>query len=211
MLMKNTLILFIVLLFIPNLCSSQDPGDEVFDNSFVHEIRFEFEQTNFWTTLVSNFEGNNGQNVPYLMGKVSIDGVEVDSVGVRFKGFTSYPYNSDKKPIKIDFNEFVPGKRLDGLRKLNLANGTGDPGMQRDIICYDLMRSTGVKASRTAFSRVYFNDEFWGLYQIIEQVDKEFLGRVGIGYCDLKCQKSKEEFIKKIHIYFTNKNEADLV
>ena len=46
---------------------------------------------------------------------------------------------------------------------------------------------------------------------VLYKIDKEFLGRVGIGYCDLKCQKSKEEFIKKIHIYFTNKNEADLV
>ncbi|MEM9548300.1 MAG: CotH kinase family protein [Bacteroidota bacterium] len=156
---------------------AQDSGDLLFDNSILHEIRFEFSQANYWNTLINNYENNPGpfDEKPYLMGKVIIDNVEVDSVGVRFKGFTSYPYDSDKKPIKIDFNEFVPGKRYDGLRKVNLNNATGDPGMQRDGICYDLMRSIGVKAPRTSFAKIYFNNQYWGLYQVIEQVDQEFL------------------------------------
>ena len=148
----------------------------MYDNSILHEIRFEFTQSNYWNILKANYEQNADpfDTKPYLMGKVTIDGEEVDSVGVRFKGFTSYPYDSDKKPIKIDFNEFVPGKRYDGLRKLNLNNSTGDPSMQRDFVCYDLMRSIGVKAPRVSFSKVYFNDVYWGLYQTIEQVDQEF-------------------------------------
>jgi len=156
---------------------SQDSGNSMYDESVLHEIRFDFEEANFWNILRENFEENFDPMAikPYLMGKVTIDGEVVDSVGVRFKGFTSYSFDSDKKPIKIDFNEFVPGKRYDGLRKLNLNNSTGDPSMQRDPICYDLMRSLGVDAPRTSYSKVYFNDEYWGLYQTIEQVDKEFI------------------------------------
>ena len=159
------------------LVNAQDSGDRMFDNSVLHEIKFEFSQTDYWSTLISNYEGNPDpfDTKPYLMGKVTIDGEVVDSIGVRFKGFTSYPFDSDKKPIKIDFNEFVAGKRYDGLRKLNLNNSTGDPSMHRDVICYDMMRSIGVKAPRTSFARVYFNDQYWGLYQVIEQVDQEFL------------------------------------
>lgn len=171
-----TKLLLFSLLF-PALIQAQDSGEAMFDNSFVHEVRFEFTQSNYWSTMVNNFESSFDpfDPVPYLMGKVIIDGEVVDSVGVRFKGFTSYPQDSDKKPIKIDFNEFVEGKRYDGLRKLNLNNSTGDPGMQRDVVCYDLHRSIGVKAPRTAYTKVYFNGEYWGLYQLIEQVDKEFL------------------------------------
>lgn len=169
--------LFLICFLFPPLLFAQDSGEQIFDNAIVHEVRFEFSQTNYWNTLINNFESHSDpfDPVPYLMGNVEIDGEVVDSVGVRFKGFTSYSQNSDKKPIKIDFNEFVKGKRFDGLRKLNLNNATGDPGMQRDVVCYDLHRASGVKAPRTAYARVYFNDQYWGLYQLIEQVDQEFL------------------------------------
>ena len=124
----------------------QSRGDQIFDDSKVHEIRFEFNQSNYWQQLIDNYENNADpfDDKPYLMGTVNIDGEQVDSIGVRFKGFTSYPLQSDKKPIKIDFNEFVSGQRYDGLRKLNLNNGTGDPGMQRDVISYDLHNAIGV-------------------------------------------------------------------
>ncbi len=171
--MKKLFTLFLIICFSYSV-QAQNSGDQVFDNSVLHEVRFTFEQADYWQQMVNNFEFNM-DDVPYILGAVTIDGVDVDSVGVRFKGFTSYTYESDKKPIKIDFNEFVPGKRLDGLRKLNLNNATGDPSMQRDVICYDLMRKIGVKAPRTAYTRVYFNDQYWGLYQLIEQIDKEFL------------------------------------
>ena len=169
----------ILLLNIYSSLDAQAPGEQIFDNSKVHEIRFEFIQSDYWQQMVDNYENNADpfDDKPYLMGNVTIDGELVDSVGMRFKGFTSYVYDRPKKPIKIDFNEFVPGTRFDGLRKLNLNNGTGDPGLQRDVVCYDLLNANDVDASRTSFARVYFNDTYWGLYQLIEQVDKEFLQR----------------------------------
>ena len=156
---------------------AQDAGDHIFDPSVVHEIRFDFAEPNYFEILRNNFDLAGGSNTPYLMATVTIDGEVVDSVGVRFKGFTSYSGSDQKKPLKIDFNEFVSGKKYDGLRKLNLNNGTGDPGLQRDVVCYDLMRGMGVSAPRTSYSKVYFNGTYWGLYQTIEQVDKEFLKR----------------------------------
>jgi len=175
---RNTSVL--MALFIS--CSLQlhaQNGDKIFDHEILHEINFEFTQSNYWTTLVNNFESNFDSSipVPYLLGNVTIDGELVDSVGVRFKGFTSYPYDSNKKPIKIDFNEFVRGKRFDGLRKLNLHIGYGDASLHRDVLAYRLMRDMGVHAPRTSWARVSFNGQYWGLYQIIEQVDREFLNR----------------------------------
>jgi len=165
----------ILMLISFNVVEAQS-GDQMFDNSFLHEIHIEFSNSNYWNTLIENYESTEeGGKVPYLLGNVKIDGVEVDSVGIRLKGFTSYLASDVKKPIKIDFNEFVKGQKYDGLRKLNLNNGTGDPSMQRDVICYDMLRNLGVKASRTSFSKVYLNDVYWGLYQNIEQVDKAFL------------------------------------
>ncbi len=170
------LVICVFLISFVNMTLHAQAGDKMFDNSILHEVRIEFSNSDYWNQLIDNYESTpEGSKIPYLLGKVNIDGMEVDSVGIRLKGFTSYGSSEVKKPIKIDFNEFVKGQKYDGLRKLNLNNGTGDPGMQRDVICYDMLRSLGVKASRTSFSKVYLNDTYWGLYQNIEQVDKAFL------------------------------------
>ena len=146
------------------------------DRTVLHEVRFEYVLGDFYLALQNNFRPFDAFDPgPYTMANVIIDGVRVDSVGVRLKGFTSYQGDALKNPFKIDFNRFVPGKRLDGLRKLNLNNATADPGMHRDVLCYQMLNDLGVPAPRTAFAKVFINNTYWGLYQMIEQVDKEFL------------------------------------
>ena len=161
-----------LLIMLPMLGISQ--GEALFDDNIVHEVRIEFSTSDYWSTLKQNYDFNY-PDVPYIMANVMIDGEQVDSIGVRLKGFSSYFTESDKKSIKLDFNEFVKGKRYDGLKKVNLNNGEGDPALQRDVIAYDLMRRSGVSAPRTAYTKVFLNDVYWGLYLIVEQIDKVFL------------------------------------
>ena len=174
---KTPLLTLLLTLCLTTGLAAQNPGDKLFDPTVLHEIDMTFAEPNYWELLEENFGDafDPASSVSYLMAAVTIDGETVDSVGIRFKGFTS-AWTETKKPFKIDFNEFVPGKRYNGLRKLNLNNGTGDPGLQRDVICYDLMNRSGVSAPRTAFARVSINGEFFAVYQLIEQIDKVFLG-----------------------------------
>lgn len=174
--------LLAILAFLTALTAAfaQKSGEQVFRKDILHEVRIEFKEKDFLDSLyyyyeVGAYPNYDSKKIKYMMADISIDGNKVDSVGIRFKGFTSFIGESDKKPIKIDFNEFVKGKKLDGLRKLNLNNGFGDASIQRDYISYDLHRAMGVPAPRTAYTRVYLNGEYWGLYVMIEQVDKEFL------------------------------------
>ncbi len=161
--------------------TAQDNGDQLFDGSFLHEIRITFPDVNFWDTLTFNYETfgptiNGGGDIPYLMGLIEVDGQVVDSIGVRQKGFSShFSSNAFKKSLKIDLNEYVSGQNYDGLKKFNLHNGVGDPGFQRDYLCYNMMREAGVKAPRVTFCRLYLNDAYWGIYAITEQIDKTFL------------------------------------
>jgi len=166
------LLLFASVCIHSNVANAQ--GDQIFDQSIVHEVYLEFDEATFWTTLTSNYD-NNYPNVPYIMANATIDGINVDSIGVRLKGFSSYWVATNKKSIKLDFNEFVSGKKYDGLKKVNLNNGEGDPAVQRDQICYDIMRNADVKAARTAYAKVFLNDEYWGLYLLVEQIDKTFI------------------------------------
>ena len=165
------------LLFILTIISQSafSQGEQIFQDSVVHEIRLNFANFNFWSDLTSNYDSFY-PDIPYILADATIDGNPVDSIGVRLKGFSSYFFTStNKKSIKLDFNEFVPGKKYDGLRKVNLNNGQADPAIQRDLLSYNMMREIGVAAPRTAYAKVFLNDQYWGLYLLVEQIDKTFL------------------------------------
>ncbi len=151
-------------------------GDAIFNDSIVHEIRVTFDNQNFWTDLTSDYN-DNYPDVPYRMASVVIDGELIDSVGIRQKGFASHfgAPESDKKSLKIDFNHFVGGKKYDGLKKINMNNGFGDPALQRDKLCYDILNNSGVNAPRTSYAKVFLNDQYWGVYVLVEQIDRTFL------------------------------------
>jgi len=171
-------IIFFLLASYSNLLSQS--GNSIFDNNYLHEIKINFVEQNYWEILNDNFgDPFSGQDVddkPYLSGKIEIDGQIYDKVGIRFKGYSSFFFvQGDKKSFKLDFNEFVEDRKIDGLRKLNLNNGLGDPAFQREFVCYNLLRQMGIPAPRVAFAKVYINDEYWGLYSLVEQIDKSFL------------------------------------
>lgn len=163
----------ILSLFFYTPSTAQNDGDALFDTSFVHEIRIISPTNELPGQLYQVWLDNLGGTIPYLAASVSIDGILVDSIGIRIKGGLSA--FSAKKPLKIDFDKFVEGQDYDGIKKLNLQNSSMDPTFQRDVLGYQLFRMAGVKAPRAAYARVYYNNYFNGLYVMVEQVDKEFL------------------------------------
>ncbi|MEJ6808324.1 MAG: CotH kinase family protein [Saprospiraceae bacterium] len=173
--MKNTFRLYTVILAILISFLAVGQGELIFDDSYVHEVRITIDNVDFWSELSQNYQ-NNYPDLPYTMASASIDGEVTDSVGIRQKGFAShFGSQGDKKSMKIDFNHFVDGKKYDGLKKINLNNGFGDPAIQRDKLCYNIMNKAGVDAPRTSYARIYLNDQYWGLYLLVEQVDRTFL------------------------------------
>ena len=171
--MKTFIPLSLFLLCWAPVAHAQTDGDRLFDNSILHEIRFESADPSFFTLLIDEFDNSQPDKADYLGTNVRIDGQLIDSVGLRIKGGSS-AYNL-KRPLKIDFNTFISGQSYDGIKKLNLQNADIDPSVQRDAIAYYLFRQAGVHAPRSSFARVYFNDIYHGVYILVEQVDKNFL------------------------------------
>jgi spore coat protein CotH len=164
---------------IAGFSSAQSNGTQLFDESFVHRIDVTFQQTSFWDSLSNYYdEGFNfGTDVKYMMGSVTVDGTVIDSIGVKQKGFFSNwgAGDSFKKPLKISMNQYVSSQKYDGLRKINLSNGFQDPSMMRDALAYKFMRSAGLDVPRTAYTKLYLNGTYWGLYLMVEEVDKRAL------------------------------------
>lgn len=150
-------------------------GDKIFNTSKVHEIRVTSTDPMFWEKLLADYDSTiNTEDNIYRPAKLVIDGTTLQTVGFRIKGFTSAGAHPFKKPFRIDFNEFVKGQNYDGIKKLSLNNAAFDPSVMRDVLAFDVLRNAGVPASRTAYTRVYLNDKYLGLYIMVEQVDKEF-------------------------------------
>lgn len=154
-------------------------GLDLFDETVVHRIDVTLPQQNFWDSLeyYYNEAFSSGGNVQYMMATVSIDGNIIDSVGFKEKGFYSNwgAENSVKKPFKINLSKYIDSSKYDGVRKINLSNGFEDPTCMRDVLAYKFMREAGIMAPRTAYTKLYINNTYWGLYIMVEEVDKRFL------------------------------------
>ena len=121
----------------------------------------------------------------YVRTDLDFDGQTVRDVGLRFKGGMSYSVSTayPRRPMKLDFERFVPGGRFAGLAMLNLNNQALDPSQAREALAFELFRELGVPAPRTGYALVYlsvpgtYDREFLGLYTLIEEVDEKFLKR----------------------------------
>lgn len=155
----------------------QNPGDIIFQSPVIHDINITFSQPNWWDSLMYYKMHADSFNLSTqsMMGNVTIDGTLIDSIGVKLKGNSSFGYPGQKKPIKIELNEYVSGKAYDGLKTLNLNNNMLDPTMMREKLALDFLNKKGLPAPRCTYARVFYNGQYVGLYKLVEQIDKTFL------------------------------------
>ncbi len=102
-------------------------------------------------------------------------GVKVRNSGIRVRGNAT---RVDHKPsLRIDFNHYVDGQDLSGLKAIVINNSWHDPSFLRDDLSMLLFRTIGIPAPRQAHARLYVgpNREYAGVYVISEEVSKTFL------------------------------------
>lgn len=152
----------ITLLFISTLQLSAQ-GLTLFNDNYIHEIRFETVDTLIFITT------ENYQSV-----KMIFDGNTVNNVGLKEKGNISASHANNKVPFKIKTNEYVSGQEFDGIREFTLNNSFQDPSMMREKMTYDISRSMGLYGLRTAYAKVYMDNVYWGVYTIVEGKDEMY-------------------------------------
>lgn len=119
----------------------------------------------------------------YVPATLEFNGEKHERVGLRFKGNSSFGWTrgSIKHPFKIDFNRYVKGGAFLGMTKLNLNNNAMDASQMREALACQAFRDAGIASPRTAFARVYlsvpgkFENQYLGLYTLVEQVSERFL------------------------------------
>ncbi len=151
------------------LLSAQTAND-LFDGSVLQEIRLEINPKD-WAALKANPSSNT-----YYPCNLRWRGMVVENVGIRQRGGSTR--NSIKPGLRVDFNRYEDGQTFLGLKSIGLDNMAQDASMMKERLTMELFAKMGLPASREANARLYVNDEYSGLYTIIESIDKDFLKRV---------------------------------
>lgn len=177
MLYRNNLFcLFVIFIISFNNLFGQESRTDIFDQSFIHEIKIYFHEPDFDKTLDKFFKSAEKEgDKQYLCALIVIDGIQIDSVGIRYKGNSSYSNSNLNNPFKIDFNEFIKDQKFNGLKKLNLNTTLGDASLSREFVALNVMRDMNLLGPRISYSQVYINDKYHGLYYNVEQVDDFFI------------------------------------
>lgn len=145
---------------------------DFYDLDSIQDIRITFEQENWDEILDELYVAGNKER---LLGSISINGENFDSVGVRYKGFSSVSTSRIKNPFNIKL-DYVIKQDYQGIDKIKLGNVIHDPTFVREALTYEIARNY-MPASLANFSNVYVNGEWLGVYSNVEAVNKAFVGK----------------------------------
>ena len=159
----------------PSPASSSTPSsttDPIFEQSRLHEVRIAIDPAD-WLALQVNYLSNQ-----YYAANISLDGVTLSLVGLRSRGSGSRSF--EKPGLKVDFNRYVVDQVYHGYKSIVLRNAVQDPSFLRERLGFAVFEAMGIAAPQNSHARLYVNDEYWGLYGVVEPVSKPFLkARIG--------------------------------
>lgn len=142
-------------------------ADAVFNSDVLHDVRLRVNARD-WDTLKRNFQLDTHYPATFTWA-----GTSVRDVAIRSRGFGSR--NGVKPGLRIEFDRYRDGQRFAGLRSMILDNHWQDASMMRERISMLLFRRLGWPAPREAYARLWVNDEYAGLYSMVEDINEEFL------------------------------------
>lgn len=169
---------FLAALLAGSAFAQSAPSDSLFNTDQVVTIDLTFAETDFWSTLTADYLADLGATVTADVTITDNTGTHTyPQVEVDLKGNSSYSHPGNKKSFKIDFNDNISGQKYHGMTKMHFNNCFKDPTFMREKIFFDYARSQGVLAPRVLYANVNMNGTFWGFYDMVEAVDKNFLDR----------------------------------
>ena len=150
-------------------------GQELFDPYQVHTLEIEFFNPDYDQILQDRWEIDDKT---YELATVIFNGDTLDSVGVRYKGNSTFYFakliGSPKFPLNIDFDLIYEDQDLLGYNKVKLSNSIFDATFVRESIGY-LTEGYYLPTSEVGYMNVFINGTLIGLYVSVESVNKPFL------------------------------------
>ena len=154
---------------------TQKIEETVFPKDKVVDVKITIDEDQFQDML------DNASAEEYKPASVEYNGIKLDNVGIRTKGNLSLRSvvqmeDSNRYSFKLSFDEYV-NQTLEGISKINLNNNYSDATSMREFLTYELAELMGLPTPEYSFVNIYINDELWGFYLAVEQIDESYLER----------------------------------
>jgi hypothetical protein len=161
--------IYIVALFIlfGNIATAQT---SFYDKDTVQHIEIKFAFNDWDNRLDTAAVGAEGYTVALWC---KINGQQFDSVGVKYKGNSSFKVTNKKNPLHIELN-YVKKQDYQGFKDIKLSNSFADPTFIREQLSYSILKNY-MDVSDCNQAQVVINGQLYGLMTNIEAVNKTFL------------------------------------
>jgi hypothetical protein len=144
-------------------------SQNLYDPAQITTIEITFQQSNWNQILKDFYAAGNGER---LLASVEINGTTFDSVGVRYRGGSTYDPSNAKNPLNIKLDH-VKSQNFQGYDVLKLGNGAKDPSWLREVMTFEIARNYMV-APQANYASVYVNGIFHGVYNNVESINSKF-------------------------------------
>jgi spore coat protein CotH len=146
------------------------PNAPLYDGTVLRTLFFTFQEAD-WERELEDFHDTDVE----VAATLEVDGKTYRDVGVAFRGNSSMSVPSGaKRSFNVSIDLAHSNQTLGGYRSLNLLNSHEDPSMMRAVLYSHIARQY-LPAPKANFVRVVINGENWGVYQNVQQFNKEFL------------------------------------
>lgn len=163
--------LLLIFMLVNIVAISQD----LFDPYKAHTLDIQFYNPDYDQILQERWEIDNKT---YELATVIFNGDTLDSVGVRYKGNSTFWWTqvlgSPKFPLNIEFDLVYDDQDILGYDKLKLSNSIFDPTFVKETLGY-LTESFYLPTPETGYATVSINGEYLGLYITVESINRSFL------------------------------------
>jgi len=189
-------VLACLLIVVPAVPKAQS-SDDLFNPAVLGRIDLQMHSAD-WSKLKENFQTNT-----YYPADFVWNGQTVRNVGIRSRGRGSR--NANKPGLKVDFDQYADKQEFLGLKSLVLDNLTQDPSGIHETVTMRFFERLGIYAPRETHVKLFVNNEYIGLYGLIESIDKKFLTRAfGVIGEDTQNDGWLYEFVWQDHWLFTD-------
>jgi len=162
----------VLLAFGAGIAPAQTAND-FFNDRIMQEIRLDVRASD-WANLKLHYLDNTYYPAD-VHWKFNGRDILLRNIGIRSRGRGSR--SPDKPNLRLDFNHNEPGQQFLGLSSAVMKANNQDGSMLREQTWMKLWDRTGLPASREAFSRLYVNNEFYGVYLLTEEIRDSYTER----------------------------------
>ena len=146
------------------------PNSSFYDETVLRTLFVTFEEPD-WERELEDFHSTDVD----VAATVLVDGNTYRDVGFRFRGNSSYGMvpTGFKRSFNVSLDMAHDDQSVGGYRTLNLLNSNEDPTLMRAVLFLHIARNY-LPAPKANFVRVVINGEDWGIYQSVQQYNKDF-------------------------------------